>query len=123
MNGRVLVVDDNEMNRDMLSRRVERQGHTVRLAKDGLEALAILRTEPIDLVLLDIMMPDMDGYELTRRIREQPRFHKLPILALTAKAMKGDREKCIAAGASDYLSKPINTDRLLSMLQVWLTKE
>jgi CheY-like chemotaxis protein len=77
-------------------------------------------TPDISLVLMDIMMPEMDGYETIRRIRAAPKFRTLPILALTAKAMKGDREKCLEAGASDYISKPVNTDQLLSLMRVWL---
>jgi CheY-like chemotaxis protein len=93
----------------------------VEIATDGQKALDILDAQPdVDLVLMDVMMPVMDGFEATRRIREQVRFRSLPILALTAKAMKGDREKCLAAGANDYISKPVDVDRLLSMLRVWL---
>jgi CheY-like chemotaxis protein len=80
----------------------------------------IARTPDLSIVLMDIMMPDMDGYETIRHIREDPRFRTLPILALTAKAMKGDREKCLDAGASDYISKPVDTDQLLSLMRVWL---
>ena len=87
----------------------------------GKSAIEIVRETPdISLVLMDIMMPEMDGYETIREIRKDPEFRTLPILALTAKAMKGDREKCLEAGASDYISKPVNTDQLLSLMRVWL---
>jgi CheY-like chemotaxis protein len=95
----------------------------VHIAINGQKAIEFLDRSMVDLVLMDIMMPGMDGYEVMKQIRSQPRFRRLPILALTAKAMKGDREKCIAAGASDYLAKPIDTDRLFSMLRVWLSRE
>ncbi|HET7376750.1 MAG TPA: response regulator, partial [Anaerolineae bacterium] len=108
MNGRVLVVDDNEMNRDMLSRRVERQGHTVRLAKDGLEALAILRTEPIDLVLLDIMMPGMNGYEVLEAIKSDQVLHHIPVIMISAVDEIDSVVRCIEMGAEDYLPKPFN---------------
>ena len=90
-------------------------------ATDGHRAIELIRETPdLRIVLMDIMMPDMDGYETIGKIRENPAFSTLPILALTAKAMKGDREKCLNAGASDYIAKPVNTDQLLSLLRVWL---
>jgi CheY-like chemotaxis protein len=90
-------------------------------AENGERAIEVLEKTPgIDVVLMDVMMPEMDGYETTRAIRKVARFKKLPIIALTAKAMKGDREKCIEAGASDYITKPVDTDQLLSLLRVWL---
>ena len=93
----------------------------VQFAENGNEAIATLQENPeIDLVLMDIMMPELDGYEAMRRIREEQRFAKLPIISLTAKAMKGDREKSISAGASDYITKPVDTDQLLSLMRVWL---
>ena len=89
--------------------------------KNGREGIERLEENPdIDLVLMDIMMPEMDGYEATRKIRKKEKYKDLPIIALTAKAMKEDREKCIAAGANDYLAKPVDTEKLLSLLRVWL---
>jgi CheY-like chemotaxis protein len=118
---RVLIADDDVRNVFALASVLERQGMEVQFAEDGNEAIATLRADPkIDLVLMDIMMPELDGYEATRRIREEERFAKLPIISLTAKAMKGDREKSIASGASDYITKPVDTDQLLSLMRVWL---
>ena len=100
---------------------LERHGMEVQFAENGNEAIAVLEADPeIDLVLMDIMMPELDGYEAMRRIREKPGYAKLPIISLTAKAMKGDREKSIASGASDYITKPVDTDQLLSLMRVWL---
>ena len=117
----VLVVDDDVRNAFALSRLLSDKGFKVSLARSGTKALEMLNGQDvIDLVLMDIMMPEMDGYETMQRIRMQPRFKSIPILALTAKAMKGDLEKCIEAGANDYLSKPVDVERLLSLLRVWL---
>jgi CheY-like chemotaxis protein len=100
---------------------LEEHGMEVLFAENGKDAIAKLdANQGIDLVLMDVMMPEMDGYETTRAIRERPNFRTLPIIALTAKAMKGDREKCIAAGASDYITKPVDTEQLLSLMRVWL---
>jgi tubulin-specific chaperone A len=117
----ILVVDDDMRNVFALTNLLEEKGVKVVVARDGLESLERLaRNKDIDLVLMDIMMPKMDGLEAMRRIREKPEFKDLPIIALTAKAMKGDRAKCIEAGANDYLAKPVDTDRLISILKVWL---
>jgi len=95
----------------------------VSFSENGKDAIETLEANPeVDVILMDVMMPEMDGYETMRRIREDQRFKSLPIIALTAKAMKGDREKCIAAGASDYIMKPVDTDQLISLLRVWLYK-
>ena len=118
---RVLVVDDDMRNSFALSKLLSDKGIKVQIAKDGQRALEMLDDGlEVDLILMDIMMPEMDGYETTKRIRAQRKFNGLPILALTAKAMKGDREKCLEAGANDYLPKPVDVDRLFSMLRVWL---
>jgi CheY-like chemotaxis protein len=118
---KVLVVDDDVRNIFALSSVLERRGMTVLTAGTGREAIAILEATPdLTLVLMDIMMPEMDGYETMQVIRQNPAFRRLPIIALTAKAMKGDREKCLEAGASDYLAKPVNTEQLLSALRMWL---
>jgi CheY-like chemotaxis protein len=118
---RVLVVDDDVRNIFALSSVLERHGMDVVTAGNGQEAVQqVERDEDIALVLMDIMMPEMDGYETMKAIRARPEKRSLPMIALTAKAMKGDREKCIEAGASDYIAKPVNTDQLLSLLRQWL---
>jgi tubulin-specific chaperone A len=117
---KVLIVDDDMRNSFALSKLLSDKGITVKIAQNGQKALDFLAEESVNLVLMDIMMPVMDGFETTRRIRAQQQFRTLPILALTAKAMKGDREKCLAAGVNDYLPKPVDVDRLFSMLRVWL---
>ena len=117
----VLLVDDDARNIFALSSVLERRGMKVLTATTGSEAIDHVTTNPnISIVLMDIMMPGMDGYQTMTAIREQPEFRRLPIIALTAKAMKGDREKCLEAGASDYLAKPVNTEQLLSALRMWL---
>ena len=117
---RVLVVDDDVRNIFALSSALERHGMAVETATNGQEAIDRVREGGVDIVLMDIMMPGMDGYETTRAIRAEPEFRALPIIALTAKAMRGDREKCLEAGASDYLAKPVDTDQLLGMLKQWM---
>jgi len=118
---KVLVVDDDVRNIFALSSVLERRGIVVLTAGTGREAIATLESTPeVAIVLMDIMMPEMDGYETMQVIRQNTTLRRLPIVALTAKAMKGDREKCLEAGASDYLAKPVNTEQLLSVLRMWL---
>jgi HAMP domain-containing protein/CheY-like chemotaxis protein len=117
---RVLVVDDDARNLFAITTILEQHEMSLVYAENGQEALRKLDEREVDVVLMDIMMPEMDGFEATRRIRADRRFEKLPIIALTAKAMQGDREKCIQAGASDYITKPIDSDQLVSLLRVWL---
>jgi CheY-like chemotaxis protein len=118
---KVLVVDDDVRNIFALSSVLERRGMTVLTAGTGREAISMLESTPdIAIVLMDIMMPEMDGYETMQVIRQNAHLRRLPIIALTAKAMKGDREKCLEAGASEYMAKPVNTDQLLSGLRTWL---
>jgi CheY-like chemotaxis protein len=117
----VLVVDDDTRNIFALSSALERRNMNVLTATTGQEAISILEKSPeVAIVLMDIMMPEMDGYETIAQIRAKPALRRLPIIALTAKAMKGDREKCLEAGASDYLAKPVNTEQLFSALRLWL---
>jgi CheY-like chemotaxis protein len=118
---KVLVVDDDMRNIFALSSVLERRGMQVLTAGTGREAVSMLESTPdVAIVLMDIMMPEMDGYATMHVIRQNPSFRRLPIIALTAKAMKGDREKCLEAGASEYLAKPVNTEQLLSALRMWL---
>jgi CheY-like chemotaxis protein len=118
---KVLIVDDDARNIFALTTMLENQEMEVLSATNGRQAIETIQSESdISVVLMDIMMPEMDGYQTMREIRKQPEFGTLPIVALTAKAMKGDREKCLEAGASDYIAKPVNTNELLSLLRVWL---
>jgi CheY-like chemotaxis protein len=118
---KVLVVDDDVRNIFALNSVLERRGMHVINASNGMDAIKLVEaTEDLSLVLMDVMMPEMDGYETMRRIRDNARFRMLPIIALTAKAMKGDREKCLEAGASDYVAKPVDTAQLLSLVRMWL---
>jgi CheY-like chemotaxis protein len=118
---KVLVVDDDIRNIFALNSLLERHSMQVITATNGQEAIKLVEgTDDLSLVLMDVMMPEMDGYETMRRIRSNHKFRLLPIIALTAKAMKGDREKCLEAGASDYVAKPVNTDQLLSLVRMWL---
>ena len=118
---KVLVVDDDARNIFALTTLLENHDMDVISATNGRQAIELIENTPdLSMVLMDIMMPEMDGYETMREIRKRPKFRTLPILALTAKAMKGDREKCLEAGASDYIAKPVNTDQLLSLMRVWL---
>jgi len=120
---KVMIVDDDVRNIFSLTSVLEGQGMGVVFAENGKDAVEVLKANPdVDIVLMDVMMPEMDGYETTRAIREMPEFAELPIISLTAKAMKGDREKSISAGASDYITKPVDTDQLLSLMRVWLYK-
>jgi CheY-like chemotaxis protein len=121
VNRTVLLVDDDARNIFALSSVLERRGMRVFTATTGTEAIELVASTPdLSIVLMDIMMPQMDGYQTIQAIRKMPELQRLPIIALTAKAMKGDREKCMEAGASDYLAKPVNTEQLLSALRMWL---
>jgi len=124
LQGRVLLVDDDVRNLFALASLLEDRGLEVVFSETGREALEILGSDRlIDLVLMDIMMPQMDGYETIKAVREMPSLRSLPIIAVTAKAMQGDREKSLAAGASDYITKPVDPDKLLSLVSGWLAAE
>ena len=119
---KILLVEDNQMNRDMLTRRLERKGYEVVIAVDGQEAVAMAQSLTPDLILMDIRLPVMDGWEAMRRIKTMPEIQNIPIIALTAHAMAGDMEKCVEAGSDDYDTKPIDLPRLLEKIQSLLSK-
>ena len=113
---KILLVEDDEMNRDMLSRRLTRNGFTVAIATDGLQAVDTALAEPPDIILMDIGLPGIDGLEATRRLRQQPATGTVPIVALTAHAMAGERDRALAAGCDDFDTKPVDLPRLLSII-------
>src|SRR5437762_14325162 len=116
---RILLVEDNELNRDMLSRRLARRGYEVMLARDGQEALETARAELPDLILMDMSLPVLDGWDATRQLKSDPATAGIPVIGLTAHAMAGDREKALAAGCDDYDTKPIEFDRLLAKISIF----
>jgi CheY-like chemotaxis protein len=117
---KILMIEDEEYNRDMQSRRLASRGYHVVMAEDGESAVDMARTELPDLILMDVGLPGIDGYEATRRIKSQPETQAIPIIALTACAMSGDRDKALAAGCNDYDSKPVDFTRLISKIEVLL---
>jgi len=117
---KILVVEDNEMNRDMLSRRLERKGYVVVIAVDGAEGVRLAQAEKPDLILMDMSLPVLDGWEATRRLKTDPQTQPIAIIALTAHAMAGDREKAIAAGCDDYDTKPVEFPRLVAKINMLL---
>jgi CheY-like chemotaxis protein len=120
---RILLVEDNEMNRDMLSRRLERRGFTILIAVDGAQGVAMARSDSPDLILLDMSLPVLDGWEAARQLKADPQTRGIPIIALTAHAMAGDREKALEAGCDDYDTKPIELPRLLEKIGELLPKQ
>lgn len=119
---KVLLVEDNEMNRDMLGRRLQRKGYEVSIAVDGAEGIAMTHSEMPDIILMDMSLPVVDGWEATRRLKADPKIKAIPIIALTAHAMSGDREQAIAAGCDDYDTKPIEFPRLLEKIEALLAR-
>jgi CheY-like chemotaxis protein len=119
---KILLVEDNEMNRDMLTRRLEKRGYTMVVAVDGAAGLAQVKAEKPDLILMDMSLPVIDGWEATKLIRADPEIAKTPIIALTAHAMSSDREKCLAAGCDDFDTKPVELPRLLGKIEELLKK-
>jgi CheY-like chemotaxis protein len=117
---KILLVEDNEMNRDMLSRRLQRKGYDVAIAVDGAAGLELARSDGPDLILMDMSLPVMDGWEATRRLKEDEQTKGIPVIALTAHAMAGDREKALEAGCDDYDTKPIELPRLLEKIEALL---
>ncbi len=119
---KILLVEDNEMNRDMLKRRLSRKGYEVSIAVDGAEGVEKTRSIMPDLILMDMSLPVMDGWEATRQIKADAKTGAIPVIALTAHAMAGDREKCLAAGCDDYDTKPVEFPRLLEKIEICLKK-
>ena len=114
---KVLLVEDNEMNRDILSRRLKRRGYVVVFAADGAQGLEMARSEKPDIILMDMSLPVMDGWEATRRVKSDDAMRNVPVIALTAHTMSGDREKALAAGCDDYDTKPVELDRLIGKIE------
>ncbi|HLH14189.1 MAG TPA: response regulator, partial [Solirubrobacteraceae bacterium] len=117
---KILLVEDNEMNRDMLSRRLERKGYQIVIAVDGGEGLELARSQTPDLILMDMSLPVVDGWEATRRLKAAPETQAIPVIALTAHAMRGDQEKALEAGCDDYDTKPVDLPRLLGKIEALL---
>ncbi len=117
---KILLVEDNEMNSDMLSRRLQRKGHEVVIAMDGAQGVELAQSENPDLILMDMSLPVLDGWEATQQLKASPETSGIPIIALTAHAMAGDREKCLEVGCDDYETKPVDFSRLLGKIQVLL---
>lgn len=120
---KILLVEDNEMNRDMLSRRLERKGYQISIAVDGAQGVTMAQSEMPDLILMDMSLPIMDGWEATRRLKAAPETKAIPVIALTAHAMAGDRDRTIEAGCDDYDTKPIDLPRLLGKIEALLQKK
>jgi len=120
---RILVVEDNEMNRDMLTRRLKRKGYDILSAEDGQEGIELAGAHSPDLILMDLSLPVVDGWEATRRLKSAPATQGIPIIALTAHAMSGDREKAMDAGCDDYDTKPVEMPRLLEKIETLLARE
>jgi len=119
---KILLVEDNEMNRDMLTRRLQRRGYEVVIALDGAQGLAMAQSESPALILMDISLPVLDGWEATRRLKTAPETKSIPVIALTAHAMSGDRERCIAAGCDDFDTKPVEISRLVGKIETLLQR-
>jgi two-component system, cell cycle response regulator DivK len=120
---KILLVEDNEMNRDMLSRRLEKRGYQMVIAVDGKQGLDMAHTQTPDLILMDMSLPEIDGWEATRQLKADEATRAIPVIGLTAHAMAGDREKCLEAGCNDYDTKPIELPRLLEKIQALLVKK
>jgi CheY-like chemotaxis protein len=120
---RILLVEDNEMNRDMLTRRLQKRGYHVVVAENGVQALSLVRTSRPDLVLMDVGLPDIDGWEVTRRLRQEAETRELPIIALTAHALASDRDRAFEVGCDDYETKPVELPSLLAKIKAQLQKD